>query len=582
MIGAGPSGLCTAKELLQEGHSPTCFERTADIGGIFKYRDDPAAIGVWKSCKLTSSALVTSFSDFFPNANAAQPFEHRHLTHTEYVEYLESYARHFGVFQHIRFESEVSSIAPSDDGGWIVTISERDGARYSMQFDAVAVCSGIHCVPAIPRLPGIETFQGQVVHAAHYKVPESIHGRSAVFVGAGESGGEIIAEASRRLQRSWLSLQRGAYVIPRLVNGLPNDYTSTRLLYSLPEFLVRRSDPKAKALVARLKLVLFPFALVRLVIRFTAIATKICRGVFTAQRRRQSLEKLLGPTKGRALAVSELTVDRKVELLIASLRRRAGGNQFETFATKTDAFVHAIAQGRCELRPAITQVTPSGVVFADGTRAEADALVFCTGFEAASAPFIKVDIDLKRLYRGCLTTTYREGLAFIGFLRPALGAIPPMAEMQARWLAQVLSGNIALPRADVMDADIEQRRRKRSIYFQKIFERIPQIHDFSTFMDELAEEIGCKPRLIDHILEPRLLHKLYTSAYCAVQFRLRGPHAQPSLARRILLYAPSHFKSVHVLDIAFAKLASRAGFGQFRPRLSLAGRRPPTSSDIVG
>jgi cation diffusion facilitator CzcD-associated flavoprotein CzcO len=35
IVGAGPSGLVTAKELLQEGHAVTCFERTDSLGGVF-------------------------------------------------------------------------------------------------------------------------------------------------------------------------------------------------------------------------------------------------------------------------------------------------------------------------------------------------------------------------------------------------------------------------------------------------------------------------------------------------------------------------------------------------------------------
>jgi cation diffusion facilitator CzcD-associated flavoprotein CzcO len=37
VIGAGPSGLVAAKELLQEGHRVACFERAADLGGVFRF-----------------------------------------------------------------------------------------------------------------------------------------------------------------------------------------------------------------------------------------------------------------------------------------------------------------------------------------------------------------------------------------------------------------------------------------------------------------------------------------------------------------------------------------------------------------
>src|SRR5262249_3819531 len=62
VIGAGPSGLATIKELLDEGHDPVCFERAAGIGGVFRFGEADGR--VWESCRLTSSPLLTSFSDF--------------------------------------------------------------------------------------------------------------------------------------------------------------------------------------------------------------------------------------------------------------------------------------------------------------------------------------------------------------------------------------------------------------------------------------------------------------------------------------------------------------------------------------
>ena len=62
VIGAGPSGLATVKELLEEGHRPTCFERAPSLGGVFRFDEKDGV--VWESCRLTSSILLTAFSDF--------------------------------------------------------------------------------------------------------------------------------------------------------------------------------------------------------------------------------------------------------------------------------------------------------------------------------------------------------------------------------------------------------------------------------------------------------------------------------------------------------------------------------------
>jgi len=44
VIGAGPSGLVTVKELLEEGHIPTCFEPSAGLGGVFRFDEHQGVV----------------------------------------------------------------------------------------------------------------------------------------------------------------------------------------------------------------------------------------------------------------------------------------------------------------------------------------------------------------------------------------------------------------------------------------------------------------------------------------------------------------------------------------------------------
>ena len=338
VIGAGPSGLVASKELLQEGHNVTCFEREAGLGGVFRYDDEGTRPSVWKTCRLTSSILVTYFSDFFPDWRTQEPYQHRHLTHQEYIDYLERYANAFDLLKRIRFNHAVTR-AEWTETGWSVTVQGPHGPSTDV-FDTLVICSGVHTEPYIPPLPGLDLFQGQVLHAAHYRGPESVTGRSALFVGAGESGSEILAEAAPSLDRAYLSLRRGVYVLPRFVNGVPNDYNGTRLLYSLPDFMARRTDEAAIAIRRRLRKWFFPvWALRKLLIR----------------GRDFLLPRHTAPETANTRA-------SKIYRLIVQLRAIAGGNLFESFATKSEAFAEAIVDGHCELRDPIRRFTPSGVL----------------------------------------------------------------------------------------------------------------------------------------------------------------------------------------------------------------------------
>lgn len=549
VVGAGPSGLAATKELRQEGFVVTCFERGDGVGGVFRFHADTAQVSVWRSCRMTSSALVTSFSDHFPHWQASVPFEHRHLAHHEYLHYLESYVEAFGLASSLRFGSEGDSVSRTAEGTWRLTVRDMDSDSLEVgEFDAVAICSGVHGRPRIPPVPGIEGFRGELLHAAHYRGPESVTGRSIVFIGGGESAGEIVAELCRTRHRCYLSLRRGVFVLPRLLNGLPNDYTGTRLLYSLPDFVSRRTDRQARSTKRFLALILCPLFVVR-----TAL---------------DALDRLFRRRKGVQSCSPE------IERLIARLRSEAEGNQFETFATKTDAFLDAVADGRCELRPGLAEVSADGVVFDDGSAVRADSIVLCTGFEEAALPFLDDQVDLTRLYKSCFAPELGASIAFIGFVRPPLGAIPPMAEMQARWYARILSGSCVLPAPSSMRKVANEEVAARRRVHRRVIDRLPHLVDYSTYMDDIADEIGCKPVFRELIRSPRLLWKIYTMPFSGVQYRLRGPRPTPKMAVAVIMHAPSHVRLVRLLDLAFSVLACGVGMRRLGPQLSMRPKTP--------
>lgn len=40
VIGAGPSGLCSAKNALDYGHDVTVYEQNSEVGGLWVYTDE--------------------------------------------------------------------------------------------------------------------------------------------------------------------------------------------------------------------------------------------------------------------------------------------------------------------------------------------------------------------------------------------------------------------------------------------------------------------------------------------------------------------------------------------------------------
>ncbi|KAF9764568.1 Cindoxin reductase [Nosema granulosis] len=60
IIGAGPSGLYTAKFLAQNNHQVTIFEKSNTIGGLYKYAQIPKKLDVFKKILLSDKIKVIS------------------------------------------------------------------------------------------------------------------------------------------------------------------------------------------------------------------------------------------------------------------------------------------------------------------------------------------------------------------------------------------------------------------------------------------------------------------------------------------------------------------------------------------
>uniref|UniRef100_A0A8C0J1U5 Flavin-containing monooxygenase n=1 Tax=Chelonoidis abingdonii TaxID=106734 RepID=A0A8C0J1U5_CHEAB len=226
IIGAGVSGLTSIKCCLDEGLEPTCFERSDDIGGVWRFTEDveDGRPSLYKSMVSNTCKEMSAFTDF-PYPEDFPVF----VSNSQVLEYLRMYAKHFGLLKHIQFKTTVISVRKCPDfsatGQWAI-VTESNGKQESSVFDAVMVCIGYLSDPSLPleSFPGIETFQGKYFHSRYYKHPDVFEGKKVLVIGMGNSGVDIAIEASRVAEKVMISTGRGAWVISRVFdNGYPWD-----------------------------------------------------------------------------------------------------------------------------------------------------------------------------------------------------------------------------------------------------------------------------------------------------------------------------------------------------------------------
>ena len=214
-IGAGPSGLVTAKILLEADptHEVIIVEKDATLGGTFHNKS-------YEDGRLVSSKYLTMFSDF------RRPHAEDHMTVKDYVKYLHEYTDHHGLRDRIKFETEVVELQQhAADGGGGYTVELRDlagggDATTRVAFDAVAVCSGLHNYPRIPVFPGQEHFRGRILHSSEYKESKIFEGKRVLILGTGETSFDIgYAAASHGASAVTMATRHGFVSVPSAFHG---------------------------------------------------------------------------------------------------------------------------------------------------------------------------------------------------------------------------------------------------------------------------------------------------------------------------------------------------------------------------
>lgn len=205
VIGAGPAGLATSRELTVRGVPHVVLERGTDVAHSWANLYDSLTLHTGKHM---SSLPGLSFPRSAP----------LFITRGLFVDYMMEYAKRFAL--PVRTGQMVQRVQRSN-GGWRV----RTGSG-AMTAQAVVVASGIISSPRVPNVPGRERFQGRLMHSIEYRRPAPFVGRRVLVVGVGNSGGEIGSELARAGAQVTVAVRSGANVVPLTLFGLPIQYAS--------------------------------------------------------------------------------------------------------------------------------------------------------------------------------------------------------------------------------------------------------------------------------------------------------------------------------------------------------------------
>jgi len=232
-------------------------------------------------------------------------------------------------------------------GTWTLTVRRADGSERVLRPRHVVFATGVSAIPVMPKIPGLESFAGTVMHSAHYQDGRDWKGKRAIVFGTGNSGHDVAHDLCNS----------GA--ITTMVQRDTTLVVSLKEAQRVYELYQEGSSVEDCDLIATAS----PYPVL---VRGYQLTTKLTQ---------ENDRKLLEGLKARGFRLDDGTPDGTGFQM--KYLRRGGGYYFNVGASDL------IVEGKIGLLHYhdIERVVPQGLKMKDGRLIEADLIVASTGYK---------------------------------------------------------------------------------------------------------------------------------------------------------------------------------------------------------
>ena len=181
IIGAGMSGILAGVRLKQAGVPYVVLEKNADVGGTWLENTYPGA-------RVDVSNAFYSYS-FAQRVDWPKHYSTQQIL----LDYFRDCAREYGVRDHVQFNTEVELIEWDDERSlWKLHVRRADGSRETVEANAVISAVGQLNRPKMPQIPGMDSFAGPAFHSARWDHSVDLKGKRVAVVGTGASAAQFV------------------------------------------------------------------------------------------------------------------------------------------------------------------------------------------------------------------------------------------------------------------------------------------------------------------------------------------------------------------------------------------------------
>lgn len=332
VVGAGFAGVGAAIKLHEAGFDFIVLEKASEMGGVWRDNHYP-------DCACDIPSALYSFS-FAPNPNWSSFFARQE----EIKDYTIDTARKFGVTDSIRVNHELQQARwNANDKKWDLNTSAGDyRARW-----IIMACGPMH-KPVTPTLKGMETFTGTSFHSAEWDHSCELSGKKVAVIGSGASAIQFLPAIETKVEQLTLFQRTPPWVLPKL--DVPVSPRWQRLFKRFP---VTQSILR-KLLYGQFEFLNRSLKHPRLIKRLQSVALK-------------NIHRSVKDERLRARLTPDYQIGCKRIL-------------------QSNTWYRALAKPHVNVVASVAEVQGNTVIASDGSRCEADVIIFATGFEVANPP----------------------------------------------------------------------------------------------------------------------------------------------------------------------------------------------------
>lgn len=436
IIGAGFSGIYALKYCIKEKLDCTLFEKSNNIGGVWNYKENKNS-GMLKNTYTSSSISYLNPLDF-PFPKETPLFPHNSIIYNHLLKYV----KHFKLKKYIYLSTTVQKIIKLKDKWHILFLKNNKISKE--YFDKVIICTGVHQEPNIPVDPIFKNFynSNNIIHSSKYeKNKKKFKNKKLLIVGGGETSHDIAMDLVYHTNHKiYISIKNGQWFLSKILGS--NE--ATDLNYS------------------RL------FEILR------------CK----------------------------LTVQIRILMIVFVLMWGYGGSGIkewqpknlygDSYFTKGREIMGWISKGVIEPCSGITSIKGKKICFHE-KEDFFDYIILCTGYKTSYLSNLIPEINQEQIHYKHIFHTDDNTLSYCGFIRPIIGSIPMICELQAILISKFYSNQIEL------ESPENQLKYTKYIESKNKNRRLNNIVLPYEYCDELATIIGCKPQFIKLFFSDQIL-----------------------------------------------------------------------------